>query len=131
MAVVVDTDVLSFIFKEDTRSSLYQVHLKDHICIISFQTVAELKKWPLTSSWGERKKQKLTGFLKRYIVRQSDDELCDIWAKIMDAGRRKGREIETADAWIAATALLFNVPLITHNHKDFIGVDGLTIISES
>ena len=36
-----------------------------------------------------------------------------------------------ADAWIAATALHLGVPLITHNKNDYLGVDGLTIISES
>lgn len=35
------------------------------------------------------------------------------------------------DAWIAATALLLDVPLITHNGAHFTGIDGLTIISES
>ena len=36
-----------------------------------------------------------------------------------------------ADAWIAATALHLDVPLVTHNKNDFLGVDGLTLITES
>lgn len=38
--------------------------------------------------------------------------------------------ISAADAWIAATALLYGVPLVTHNRKDFEGIDGLVVISE-
>jgi tRNA(fMet)-specific endonuclease VapC len=43
----------------------------------------------------------------------------------MVAARRNGRRIETADAWIAATALLYNAPLLTHNKSDYLGVPGL------
>jgi predicted nucleic acid-binding protein len=38
--------------------------------------------------------------------------------------------IQTADGWVAATSLLHNIPLVTHNPKHFVGVDGLTVISE-
>jgi predicted nucleic acid-binding protein len=39
--------------------------------------------------------------------------------------------IEPGDAWIAATALQFGVPLVTHNRKDYAAVKGLTLISEA
>lgn len=45
--------------------------------------------------------------------------------------KKKGRPIETADAWVAAAALMFDVPLITHNRKHFENVENLKIISES
>jgi predicted nucleic acid-binding protein len=45
----------------------------------------------------------------------------------MVAARRNGRRIETADAWIAATALLYDVPLLTHNKADYLGVPGLRL----
>jgi predicted nucleic acid-binding protein len=47
----------------------------------------------------------------------------------MDGARRQGRPIQTADAWIAATALHLNVPLVTHNPHDYRGVIGLTVLS--
>jgi predicted nucleic acid-binding protein len=43
----------------------------------------------------------------------------------------QGRVIGTADAWIAATALLNNVPLVSHNRRDFEKVTGLKLISEA
>jgi predicted nucleic acid-binding protein len=46
----------------------------------------------------------------------------------MVAARRNGRRIETADAWIAATALLLDAPLLTHNKADYLGVPGLRLI---
>ena len=55
--------------------------------------------------------------------------LCLKWAEVTVAAQRNGRRIECADAWIAATALLYDLPLITHNRGDYLGVPGLTIIS--
>jgi predicted nucleic acid-binding protein len=44
---------------------------------------------------------------------------------------RRGRQIGWADAWVAATALLHGIPLITHNAKDYRGVDRLVVVSET
>jgi predicted nucleic acid-binding protein len=55
--------------------------------------------------------------------------LCVQWAEISVAARKKGRPIQTADAWIAASALYYQVPLITHNHGDYSMVEGLTLLS--
>ena len=41
-AVVLDTDVVSFLFKDDTRAELYRPHLTDKLLVISFMTLAEL-----------------------------------------------------------------------------------------
>jgi len=49
----------------------------------------------------------------------------------MVAARRAGRRLETADAWIAATAVLDDAPLITHNASDYPGVPALKVMSES
>jgi hypothetical protein len=47
----------------------------------------------------------------------------------MVAAQAAGRRIETADAWIAVTALLYDAPLVTHNGSDYLGVPGLKLIS--
>lgn len=41
-----------------------------------------------------------------------------------------GRRLETADAWIASTAIAYDAPLITHNGSDYSGVPGLKVITE-
>ncbi len=40
--LIVDTDVASFLFKEDTRGDMYKPHLADAVASISFMTLAEL-----------------------------------------------------------------------------------------
>lgn len=51
--------------------------------------------------------------------------LCTKWAEVMVAAETSGRRIDCADAWIAATALLADVPLVTHNRADYLGVPDL------
>jgi predicted nucleic acid-binding protein len=48
----------------------------------------------------------------------------------MVAARQSGRRIETADAGIAATALLYHAPLLTHNKSDYAGVSNLQFSPE-
>ena len=50
-AVVLDTDVVSFLFKNDTRAGGYLRHLRDRRWLISFMTEAELEQWALLSNW--------------------------------------------------------------------------------
>jgi len=131
MALVVDTDVVSFIFKRDTRAALYVPHLSGHMLTISFQTLAELELWTLAAGWGARRRLQLARHLRRYIVEDSSPALCRRWAEVLDDARRGGSPIATADAWNAATARLLGLPLVTHNRSHYINVTGLTIISEA
>ena len=130
MALVVDTDVASFLFKKDTRAALYVPHLSGHMLAISFQTLAELELWAIAANWGDRRRQQLARYLRRYIVEDSSPALGRRWAEVVNDARRRGRPVAVADAWIAATALLLDVPLVTHNRGDFSSVSGLVVISE-
>lgn len=131
MSRVVDTDVVSYLYKGDSRANLYYPHLFGQILVISFQTVAELRRWMLSVKWGARRRQHLESRLQRYVVEQSSDALCVRWAEAMESAKRNGRPIAPADAWVAATALHLGFPLVTHNRSHFLGVDGLTVLSES
>jgi len=131
MNLLIDTDVLSFTYKKDSRSTLYESYLKENFLIISFMTLAELNLWTVRNNWGEKRKNNLAEFLKDYLVIYSDEKLCEIWAEIKSDAHRKGRPIETADAWVAAVALMFDIPLVTNNRKHFENVGNLKIISEA
>ena len=132
MAVrVVDTDVWSYLYKGREEAKLYEPHLFGNVLVISFQTQAELLRGAIAANWGARRREHLESRLHRYVIEPSSDTLSRRWAEAMDSAKRNGRPIAAADAWIAATALHLGVPLITHNRNHFIGVDGLTVISES
>jgi predicted nucleic acid-binding protein len=42
---------------------------------------------------------------------------------------RKSKKIKTPDAIIAATALAYNLILVTNNEKDFVNIEGLKLIN--
>ena len=128
---LVDTNVVSMLFKRDTRAVPYETHTDGRMLLISFMTLAELDEWSILRNWGTVRKMQLAGFLENFTVLFPDRELCMKWAEVKAESRRRGRPIETADAWIAATALFYGLPLITHNRSDFESLDGLEIISES
>jgi tRNA(fMet)-specific endonuclease VapC len=128
---VVDTDVVSFLVRRDSRAHLYLPHLQDRLLVISFMTLAELQRWVLRYNWGQRRQAILDTELQRYIIDWPDAELCERWAEVMAQAERAGRPMAGADAWQAATALLNDVPLISHNRRHFAGVPGLTLISEA
>ena len=127
-AIVADNDVISFDLKADSRAELYRSYLQDNTVIITFMTVAELELWMLRYNWGEVRRARMEARLSRYRVPHVNRNLCRLWAEVTDACRKAGRPIATADAWHAATALAFDVRLVTHNAKDYAGVSGLQII---
>ena len=126
---LVDTDVVSYLFRGDTRAQLYRPYLAGKQLAISFMTVAELERWALERGWGQPRRQSMEAYLRRFTIYLVNRALCRAWAEVSYQARRKGRPIQTADAWIAATALTYGLPLVTHNVSDYAGVDGLVLIS--
>ena len=53
-SVVVDTDVISFLFKRDSRAEWYRVSFDRKLLALSFMTIAELDRWALARNWGQQ-----------------------------------------------------------------------------
>ena len=92
-------------------------------------TEAELEQWVLLAKWNAKRIDWLRIFLERFGIIPSSHDLVIKWAEVMVAARQAGRRLETADAWIAATAVLYDAPLVTHNASDYAGVPGLKLIT--
>jgi tRNA(fMet)-specific endonuclease VapC len=129
-AVVVDTDVISFLLKDDTRAQTYRPHLQDKTLVLSFMTVAELYQWAYRRNWSEKRRAWLEDRLHTFVIAPYDNDLCRQWATICVERQRLGKPISVQDAWIAATAVRHRVPLVTHNATDFAEITGLTVISQ-
>jgi tRNA(fMet)-specific endonuclease VapC len=128
--VMVDTNVVSYLFKRDTRGELYKSHVEGKLTMIAAQTFAELELMPLNNNWGSKRYMALHGYLKKFVFVEANEEISLLWAKVQAHAKRAGRPISLGDSWIAATALAYDAPLVTHNPKDFKNVPGLMIISE-
>ena len=131
MNIVVDTDVVSFLFKNHPIGRRYDSDLAERVALISFMTVAEVERWAIQYHWSEHRVHWLHLYLQRFTVVPSSPDLCRQWAQAMVSAQDAGRRIECADAWIAATAIVYDAPLVTHNRRDYLGVPGLSIVSHS
>lgn len=91
-------------------------------------TVAELYEGAYSARWDTKKLALLEAQIRKYLIIPYSPLLCLTWGQIRAA--RKRQPIAVDDAWIAATALTYSIPLVTHNPVDFHGIEGLEIITE-
>jgi predicted nucleic acid-binding protein len=127
--LLLDTNVVSFVLKGDSRAAAYARHLHGRRLAISFMTVAELFQWAAMRKWGARRLDQLQTSLQQYAILPFDIELCRLWGEIRARCRAAGRPISPQDAWIAATAIRHDLPLVTHNPQDFEVLQELDVIT--
>jgi len=131
-AALVDTDVASVLYSPaNQRYDAVASIVAARFLLISFMTGAELLYWPKANSWGTERAAKLEANIERYITLYPDEKSCEVRVGIKLQSKRKARPIATADAWIAATAIRYQIPLITLNHRDFNFIDDLELIPVS
>ena len=128
--IILDTNIVSYLMRGDSLAKIYAKHVQGKLLAISFITVGELYYGAEKAKWGKEKRQKLETTLKNFVVIPYDHYIARRYGEIAFARKRKGQPIPFSDAWIAACAVRHNVPLVTHNPKDFFGIPALQIITE-
>ncbi len=126
---LLDTNIVSYMFNEHSLAAKYRWHVEGFDWAISFQSLGELEEGADQKRWGTQKRRRMKEFLRRFTVIHSDDLIVNLWARIR--AECKNQPIGVADCWIAATALAYQLELVTHNPADFAGITGLTVVSES
>ena len=126
---VVDTDVVSFLFKSHSLAPAYQTILAGRPLAVSLITLAEIEYGMEVKNWGANRRDLMRRFLGRFTPLLPDTETARLWARIKSAREKKGRPITFADTWIAAAALQLNVPLVTHNARDYAGIQNLVVLT--
>lgn len=129
--VVVDTDVFIWLSRGRDPAASYRRLLGAGSAVLSFATVAELWRGAHERSYSKRSRERLQADISSSVVVSPTDELTQRWAELtVDAKRRGhalGQPAQKHDAWIAATALLYEVPLLTAD-RDFAGYPGLVLL---
>ncbi len=128
--LLVDTNIVSYAFKGDDRILLYAEILEGKKLAVSFMTAAELFQWIAVRNWGKKRIGQLETVLRDYVHLSSDMELCRLWGQVRVQCRAAGRPISPQDAWIGATGLRYELPLVTHDPDDFKAIEGLTVLSK-
>lgn len=125
--VVLDTNIVSYIFNRDRRAAYYEERLLGSRYVISFQTLEESLYGAYRDGWGVRRMNNLARHLEDYEIILPNADLVEICAHLRAERRIAGRELGMADAWIAATAILLECPLASNDHI-FRGIPGLELI---
>lgn len=127
MTIVLDTNIVSFIFRNDAKAQYYEERIADDIAVISFQTLEEIWFGAFKGQWGEDRMHSLDEHLQRYEVIWPNREVAEICARVRAEREREGRALRLSDCWIAATALMLGCRLATHD-ADFQGITGLMLL---
>jgi predicted nucleic acid-binding protein len=128
--ILLDTNIVSYLFKGDTRTTLYEPHLLNRELAVAMMTVAELFQWAATRNWGHARMRRLEETIQNYTILPVDIETCRLWASVRVQRSPGGHPISSQDAWIAATALRYQLSIVTNNPTDYQGISGLTVITE-
>ena len=125
--VVVDTNVISYVFGGDYRAHFYLEQIRGRRVLISFQTLEELWYGAYSGRWGDRRKNDLARHLEQYEVIWPNPEIVELCARLRSERRATGQDLQKADDWIAATAISLDCPLASHD-RDFSGIPDLQLI---
>lgn len=128
--IVLDTCIVSYLMKGGQLAEAYAPHIQGRLLAISFITVGEMYFGAENNNWGDRKRRELETTLGNFIVIPYDREIARCYGRLFAKRQHNGRPIAFNDAWIAACAVRHAVPLVTHDHNDFIGINGLEVITE-
>ena len=123
--VVVDTNVVVYLFNGHEQAGFYGRELAEKRLVISFQTLEEILAWPLAENWDDRRRNTLAQHIDRYEVFWPNRQLAEISAQLRI---RVGRALKQPDAWIAATVVFLGCPLATSD-TDFPRVPGIALIT--
>jgi tRNA(fMet)-specific endonuclease VapC len=74
--VLLDTDVVSYILKGDTRARRYLPYLEGKQLWVSFMVLAELERWALFHGWGARRRHEMDDYVSELVVVPSNVALC-------------------------------------------------------
>jgi predicted nucleic acid-binding protein len=101
-----------------------------HVSVI---TLAEIQKGIELLAEGRRRaqlEQWLTQDLEAWFsgrVLPIDRQVAMRWASLVARGSRTGRTLPTVDSLIAATALAYDLAIVTRNTKDFEGIGAAAV----
>ena len=120
-------DTSLFIARESGRS-VAQIELPDELAI-SVVTIGELRAGVLAASDMPTRDLRLATLSEalRFEAVPIDQPVAETWARLRLLLRDAGRRMPVNDSWIAATAMMLAVPVVTQD-DDYVEVGGLSVI---
>ena len=128
--IILDTNIVSYLMKGGPLAETYALRIQGKLLAISFITVGEMYVGAEYRKWSEKRRKVLETTLRNFVVIPYDHEIARCYGRLVAERKRNGRPIGPNDAWRAACAARHAVPLVTHNAKDFRGIEALEVITE-
>jgi len=136
MNLLFDTNILIYLAKDHSLQLFQQINPDNNKVFISVVTVGELRSIALQNNWGPKKLYLLEVLLQEMLVVEINEALIDTYAQIDaysqhrnaaydDYSFKTARNMGKNDLWIAATAALLGLKLVTtdndfdHLHRIF------------
>jgi predicted nucleic acid-binding protein len=125
MSFLLDTDICSAHLR-DNRLVTPRVEQYAGRLHVSVVTAAELVVWGLRRAATSKRKAAVYAFLSAVAVIDINRPIADRFGMLLRADQLdRGVPAPRLDLLIAATALVHNLTLVTHNTKDFANIPGL------
>src|SRR3989442_4398824 len=90
---VVDTDVVSFLFKNHSLAAAYQAILAGRPLAVSLITLAEIEYGMEAKNWGASRPDLMRRFLARFTPLFPDSETARVWVGIKTGFHENARPI--------------------------------------
>ena len=127
MTYLLDTNVISEVRKPQPEPRVLQWldALDEDRAYLSIATLAEIRRGVGLLPDG-RKRSALAHWLENDLIDRFDGRLLPLdgaiafaWGDLMANTKSRGQALSTMDGWIAATAIVHDLTLVTRNRKDF------------
>ena len=122
MQYTLDTNSILYYLRNQKNLNKHFVFIVQGSSPISLSVIAKIELFSYPELQDDEAKE-IQGFIKDFRIDELDNVIVDQTIKI-----RKKYKLKLPDAIIAATALVNNSTLITHNKKDFQKIKNLKII---
>jgi len=128
VSYLLDTNVVSEWVKPrpDPHLGMWLDEVNDEQVFLSVVSLAEIRRGIELMAVGTRR-DRLAGWLSNELperferrVLSIDAAIADAWGVIMARARRDGIGLDTMDAFLAATADVYGMTLVTRNTSDFV-----------
>lgn len=125
MSYLLDTNILSELTKQKPNDRVlhWLKDMPDDLLYISVLTLGEIRKG-VENIDDTKRKEKVRIFLEKELpdwfgdrILPIDRQVADKWGYLQNSF--KGRPLPAIDSLLAATALSYNLRLVTRNSKDF------------
>ena len=118
----------SLFIAHETGRSMQVDRLPDRLAV-SVITIGELRAGVLSATSVAARDQRLSTLAAALALDPVpiDEEVAAAWALLRVEFSRRGLRMPVNDSWIAATAIVLGVPVVTQD-DDYVDIPGLTIV---